>query len=44
MPTLDQVAKLLVEEGQQQALNMQAVHIGVGSDNHAVKLKTADIK
>src|SRR5712692_1302035 len=44
MPALDQVAELLVEERQQQALNMQTINIRVGGDDHAVELETSDVE
>ena len=44
MPSLDQIAKFLVEEREQQALNVQSVHIGIGSDDDAVELQATNIE
>ena len=44
MTSLDEFTKLLVKERQQQTLNMQAIDIGIGSDNDTTEAQTADVK
>ena len=39
MAPLDQLGELLVEEGQQQALDVQAVHVGVGEEDDPPELE-----
>src|SRR5207244_7702130 len=40
----DQVAELLIKKCEQQALDVQAVHIGVGSDDHTLEFEAADLE
>ena len=35
---------VLVEKGKQQALDVQAIHIGVSGDDHAIELEATDIE
>ena len=41
---LDEVTKFLVKEREQQALNVQAVYIGISGDDDTMKLQAADVK
>src|SRR5579885_2493234 len=44
MAALDQVAELLVEERQQETLDVQPIHVGIGGDDDAMELQTADVE
>src|SRR5450432_1247320 len=44
MTALDQIAEVLMEQRQKQALNMQAIHVGISGDNDTIKFESADIK
>src|SRR5436853_5828143 len=44
MALLDELTKLLVKKGKQQALDVQAIHIGVSGDDHAIELEATDIE